>query len=58
MSLEIRLIRVKCGYFSTEYGVALMKGKSVPERAKALIGLAHPKFRDWLTEEAKKLHYL
>jgi itaconate CoA-transferase len=45
-------------YLVTEYGVAQMKGKSVPERAKALIGLAHPKFRDWLTEGAKKLHYL
>ncbi len=45
-------------YIVTEYGVALMKGKSVPERAKALIGLAHPKFRDSLTEEAKKLKYL
>lgn len=45
-------------YLVTEYGVALMKGKSVPDRAKAIIGLAHPKFRDWLTEEAKRLKYL
>lgn len=45
-------------YIVSEHGVALMKGKSVPERAKAIIGLAHPKFRDWLTEEAQKLGYL
>jgi itaconate CoA-transferase len=45
-------------YLVSEYGVALMKGKSVPERARAMIGLAHPKFRDWLTEEARKLNYL
>jgi itaconate CoA-transferase len=45
-------------YLVSEHGVALMKGKSVPERAKAIIGLAHPKFRDWLTEEARKLGYL
>jgi itaconate CoA-transferase len=45
-------------YLVSEYGVVLLKGKSVPERAKAIIGLAHPKFRDWLTEEAQKLGYL
>jgi itaconate CoA-transferase len=45
-------------YLVTEYGIALLKGKSVPERAKAIIGLAHPKFRDQLIEEAKKLKYL
>ncbi|MGB2695722.1 MAG: acetyl-CoA hydrolase/transferase C-terminal domain-containing protein [Dehalococcoidia bacterium] len=45
-------------YLVSEHGVALMKGKSVPERAGAIIGLAHPKFRDWLTEEAQKLGYL
>jgi len=45
-------------YLVSEYGVALLKGKPVQERAKALIGLAHPKFRDWLKEEAKKIGYL
>jgi len=45
-------------YLVSEHGVALLKGKSVPERAKAIIALAHPKFRDWLTEEARKLGYL
>ena len=41
--------------FVSEYGVAQLKGKSLRERAQALIGLAHPKFRDWLTAEAKQL---
>jgi itaconate CoA-transferase len=45
-------------YLVSEHGVALLKGKSVPERARAIIGLAHPKFRDWLTAEARKLGYL
>ena len=45
-------------YLVSEHGVALLKGKSVPERAKAIIGLAHPKFRDWLTDGARKLGYL
>jgi acyl-CoA hydrolase len=30
----------------TEYGVAELWGRSLPERAEALIGIAHPKFRD------------
>ncbi len=37
----------------TEYGHANLKGLSTFERAKALIGLAHPKFRDELTAAAK-----
>ena len=42
----------------SEYGAANLKGKSTRERAKAMISLAHPKFRDELTAEAKKLNYL
>jgi acyl-CoA hydrolase len=37
----------------TEYGIANLKGRSVPERAQALIGLAHPDFRDELSREAR-----
>ncbi len=36
----------------TEYGWADMKGKSVSERAAALIGLAHPDFREDLSRAA------
>ena len=36
----------------TEYGLANLKGKSVPERAQALIGIAHPDFRERLEREA------
>ena len=32
-------------YVVTEYGVVNLKGRSVAERAKALIGIAHPDFR-------------
>jgi acyl-CoA hydrolase len=39
-------------YVATEYGLVNLKGKSVPERAKALIGLAHPDFREELEREA------
>jgi acyl-CoA hydrolase len=37
----------------TEYGMVNLKGKSVPERAKALIGIAHPDFREALAREAR-----
>ena len=37
----------------TEYGVAYLHGKNLNERTRALINIAHPKFRDELTKEAK-----
>lgn len=37
----------------TEFGVANLRGKSLRERALALINIAHPDFRDALTAEAK-----
>ncbi|GAB3464208.1 acetyl-CoA hydrolase/transferase family protein [Massilia terrae] len=42
-------------YVVTEYGVAQLRGKSAKERARALIGIAHPDFRDWLREEADRM---
>ena len=41
-------------YIVTEYGVAHLRGRSLSERAKALIAIAHPDFRDELRFEAKK----
>jgi citrate lyase beta subunit len=43
-------------YIVTEFGSANLKGLSSTERAHALIGLAHPEFRDELLASAKKLH--
>jgi acyl-CoA hydrolase len=37
----------------TEYGLVNLKGKAIPERAKAMISLAHPDFRDDLEREAR-----
>ena len=37
----------------TEYGMVNLKGKSVPERAKAMISLAHPDFREELERDAR-----
>lgn len=41
-------------YVVTEYGIAQLKGKTLKERAKALIRIAHPKFRLHLILEYKK----
>jgi acyl-CoA hydrolase len=40
-------------YVVTEYGVAQLRGKSAKERARELIGIAHPAFRAELTEQGK-----
>ena len=40
-------------YVVTEYGITNLKGKSVPERTRALINLAHPDFRDELERTAR-----
>lgn len=39
-------------YVVTEFGMVNLKGKSVAERAKALISIAHPDFREQLHREA------
>lgn len=41
-------------YIVTEYGIAHLRGRSLAERTKQLIAIAHPNFRDELTFEAKK----
>lgn len=41
-------------YVVTEFGMANLKGKSVPQRAAALIGLAHPDFREGLERQARE----
>lgn len=45
-------------YIVTEYGVADLYGKTIRERAKALIDIAAPEFRDELTRAAKELNYI
>ncbi|MFZ2470825.1 MAG: GNAT family N-acetyltransferase [Methanothrix sp.] len=41
-------------YVVTEYGIAYLHGKNIRERAMDLIAIAHPKFRPWLMETARK----
>lgn len=44
--------RFQTNYVVTEYGIADLRGLSIAERAKALIGLAAPEFRDDLSRAA------
>jgi acyl-CoA hydrolase/GNAT superfamily N-acetyltransferase len=46
--------RADVHYVATEYGVAFLHGKTVRERALALINIAHPKFRDELLRSARE----
>lgn len=45
-------------YIVTEYGIAELYGKSIRQRAQALINIAHPMYREELTKQAKDLHYI
>lgn len=50
----VTLTRGDIHYVVTEFGIAYLHGKSIRERAMDLIAIAHPKFRPWLVEEAKR----
>ncbi|MCE5266252.1 MAG: GNAT family N-acetyltransferase [Deltaproteobacteria bacterium] len=54
----VTVARSDVHYVITEYGIAYLLGKSIRERTLSLIEIAHPEFRPWLLEEAKKLSYL
>lgn len=45
-------------YVVTEYGVAKLRGRSMKQRAEALISIAHPDFRAELRKEAAKLLFI
>ncbi len=45
-------------YVVTEYGIADLYGKTIRQRAQALINIAHPQFREELTRQAKELNYI
>ena len=45
-------------YVVTEHGVAYLRGKTLRQRAEALIGVADPRFRDELQDFAERTHFL
>ncbi|MEA1959866.1 MAG: acetyl-CoA hydrolase/transferase C-terminal domain-containing protein [Bacillota bacterium] len=46
--------RVDVEYIVTEFGVACLRWKSVADRVKELVKIAHPDFRDQLRFQASK----
>lgn len=54
----VTLNRGDIHYVVTEYGIAYLHGKNLRERAMELISVAHPKFRGWLIQEAKRLNLI
>ena len=50
----ITTTRADMMYVVTEYGIVNLKAKSIPERARAMISVAHPDFRDDLEREARE----
>lgn len=50
--------RMDVQFIVTEYGIADMKGRSLQQRAKALIDIAHPDFREELSREAHEMGML
>jgi 4-hydroxybutyrate CoA-transferase len=53
---SITSLRHDIDYVVTEYGAAHLRGKTMRERARALIDIADPKFRDWLESERRRLY--
>ena len=51
----VTLSRNDVDYVATEYRLS---GRTVRERAKLLISIAHPRFRDELTAQAKSMGFL
>ena len=51
----VTTMRNDVDYIVTEYGVAKLLGNTEAERAKQLISVAHPNFREGLEEEARKI---
>jgi acyl-CoA hydrolase/GNAT superfamily N-acetyltransferase len=54
----VGITRSDVHYVITEYGIAYIFGKSIRERALALIEVAHPRWREMLLSSAKKLGYV
>src|SRR5262244_3613166 len=54
----VGIARSDVHYVITEYGIAYLFGKSIRERALALIEVAHPRWREELLAAAKRLGYV
>lgn len=50
--------RMDAHFVVTEYGCVELKGLSMPQRVRAMIGVAHPQFREQLEQQARDIGYL
>lgn len=50
--------RADVHYVVTEYGIAQLYGRTLKERMRALIDIAHPEFRDRLEKECRSIRWL
>jgi 4-hydroxybutyrate CoA-transferase len=50
-------LKSEVDYVVTEFGIASLYGKSLQDRAKEIISIAHPKFREELLEEFQKISF-
>lgn len=55
---QVTIPRNYADYIVTEYGIAPLRGRSVRERTRNLIAIAHPDVREELTRQAKELNYI
>lgn len=55
---QVTIPRNYADYIVTEFGIAPLRGRTVSERARSLIAIAHPDMRAELTRQAKELCYL
>jgi acyl-CoA hydrolase len=58
MGSAVTVPRQDLDWVATEFGAVRLLGRTVSERARALISIAHPDFRAELTAEAEKLGYI
>ena len=54
----VMMNRGDANYVITEYGIAYLSGKSIRDRAMALIEIAHPDHRENLLKEAREMGYV
>jgi 4-hydroxybutyrate CoA-transferase len=54
----VTALRAFVDYVVTEQGIAELRGKSLKQRAAALVEIAHPDFREELKKEAKRIYHL
>ena len=51
----MNLLGAHVDYVVTEFGVARLRGRSIAERARDLIEIAHPDFQESLAKDAREL---